>query len=401
MRKGPLSGIKVLDLSSYIAAPYGTTLLADLGAEVLKIEPPGGDTLRHYPSTLPHESRAYLGINRNKLIVNFDAKSPLSDTKSHLKRVIFDRLISYADVVVHNFRPSVPARLGLDYKRLKAINPRLIYCSLTGYGETGPLEDKAGYDQVLQAMTGICTFQGHTTGRPEIVYGSMVDFYAASLLAFGVTAALYHRGRTGEGQQVKVSLLASALAMQSARFVWAESEPREASRDLRSGGITGIHPTKSGDIYISANTPHFWKALCTLTGLPALAEDEKYNSVRKRADRAEEIVPKIRAALMAHTSREWEEIFGEQVPCCAVRAIEEMFDHPQVVEQDLVATYEHPTVGRYRGMANPIQFSASGASKPFAARDLGKEVDETLMEWGFSAEEIEEAREARIIPPTC
>src|SRR5579872_1581235 len=111
MRKGPLSGIKVLDLSSYIAAPYGTTLLADLGAEVLKIQPPGGDTLRHYPSTLPHESRAYLGINRNKLIVNFDAKSPLSDTKSHLKRVIFDRLISYADVVVHNFRPSVPARL--------------------------------------------------------------------------------------------------------------------------------------------------------------------------------------------------------------------------------------------------------------------------------------------------
>jgi crotonobetainyl-CoA:carnitine CoA-transferase CaiB-like acyl-CoA transferase len=391
MRSGPLSGIKVLDLSSYIAAPYGCTLLADLGAEVIKIEPPGGDTLRHYPSSLPQESRAYLGINRNKCVVNFDAKSHLSATKSHIKSVNFlDRLVAHADVIVHNFRPSVPVRLGLDYERVKTLQPRIIYCSLTGYGEGGPLRDKAGYDQVLQAMTGICTFQGQERGEPEIVYGSMVDFYAASLLAYGVTAALYHRQRTGEGQHVKISLLASALAMQSARFVWAEGEPREANRDLRSGGVTGIHPTKSGDIYLSANTPHFWKALCTLAGLPELAEEENYDSVRKRAERAEEIVPKIRAALRAHTAREWEEIFGEQVPCCAVRPIEEMFDHPQVVEQGLVAEFEHPTAGKYRGFGNPIQFSRMAAGKPFAIQELAHDADRILREWGFSIEEIEE-----------
>jgi crotonobetainyl-CoA:carnitine CoA-transferase CaiB-like acyl-CoA transferase len=390
MRTGPLSGIKVLDLSSYIAAPYGCTLLADLGADVIKIEPPGGDTLRHYPSSLPQESRAYLGINRTKCVVNVDAKRSESAP-------ILRRFVASADVLVHNFRPSVPARLGLDYEHLKAVNPRLIYCSLTGYGETGPLKDKAGYDQVLQAMTGICTFQGEAEGRAEIVYGSMVDFYAASLMAYGVTAAIYHRERTGEGQHVKVSLLASALAMQSARFVWAEGEPRDARRDLRSGGVTGIHPTKSGDIYLSANTPHFWKALCTLVGLPALAEDEKYDSVRKRAERAEEIVPKLRTALLARTAREWEEIFGEQVPCCAVRAIEEMFDHPQVVEQGLVAEFEHPNVGRYRGMANPIQFSATPTSKPFAAPVLGQHTEEILKRLGLSEAEVEELRRARVI----
>jgi crotonobetainyl-CoA:carnitine CoA-transferase CaiB-like acyl-CoA transferase len=390
MRTGPLGGIKVIDLSSYIAAPYGCTLLADLGADVIKIEPPGGDALCHYPSSLPQQSRAYLGINRSKYVVNVDAKRPES-------AAILRRFVASADVLVHNFRPSVPPRLGLDYEQLKAVNPRLIYCSLTGYGETGPLKDKAGYDQVLQAMTGICTFQGEDEGRPEIVYGSLVDFYAASLMAYGVTAAIYHRERTGQGQHVKVSLLASALAMQSARFVWAEGEPRDAKRDLRSGGVTGIHPTKSGDIYLSANTPHFWKALCTLVGLPALAEDEKWDSVRKRAERAEEIVPKLRAALLARTAREWEEIFGEQVPCCAVRAIEEMFDHPQVVEQGLVEEFEHPGVGRYRGMANPIQFSATPTSKPFAAPALGQHTVEILKRLGLSQAEIEELRRARVI----
>ena len=152
---------------------------------------------------------------------------------------------------------------------MKAINPRLIYCALTGYGDRGPLKDRAGYDQVLQTMTGICVEQGKP-GDPAIVYGSAVDFYAASMLAFAVSSALFERSRTGEGRQVKVSLLRSALAMQSARLVWAEGEGREVARDLRSGGISGLHPTKSGSLYISANAPHFWKALCELTGLPEL-----------------------------------------------------------------------------------------------------------------------------------
>ena len=398
---GPLTGIRVLDLSSYVAGPYACSLLADLGAEVIKIEPHGGDTLRYYPSTLPaesaagaleSESRAFLGTNRSK-------RGLVLDLKREAGREVFMRLVQTADVLVHNFRPSVPSRLRIDYEGLKATNPRLIYCALTGYGETGPLRDKAGYDQALQCFTGIATFQGAAGGKPEIVLGSVVDFYAASLLAYGVSAALFHRERTGEGQYVGLSLLGAALAMQSGRFVWARGEDAGAGRDLRSGGITGIHPTSEGEIYISANTPHFWRSLCTLTGLPGLADDPRYGTVRKRAKCAAEIVPVIREALQAHTALRWEEIFGELVPCCAIRPIEEMFDHPQVLDQGLVANVEHPFTGSYRGLRKPLKFSAAPGPEPFAAPALGQHTGEILSSLGYAVEDIAKLRESGVIPP--
>src|SRR6185437_14757775 len=306
---GPLAGVKVIDLSAYIAGPYGCTLLADMGADVVKIEPPSGDTLRQYPSTLEAEGRAFLGVNRSKRGMTLDLKSP--DGISILKRLLRD-----TDVLVHNFRPSVPPRLGIDYDALRAIKPDLIYCALTGYGDTGPLAGKAGYDQVLQSITGICSLQGDGKSGPEIVYGSVVDFYAASLLSNAVCAALFHRERTGKGQALGVSLLGAALAMQATRFVWADNEGRDVGRDMRSGGVTGIHPCAGGtDIYLSANTPHFWKALCEKIGDPALATNPEYDTVRKRAARAGEIVSRLRAALQKHTALEWETIFGEEVPC--------------------------------------------------------------------------------------
>src|SRR5690606_14596251 len=160
-----------------------------------------------------------------------------------------------------------------------------------------PLANRAGYDQVLQARTGICSAQG-TPDDPKIVYGSVVDYYGAAMLANGVTAALFQRERTGAGQQVGISLLGSALAMQAARMVVADSEPRDINRDMRSGGITGIHPTQAGFLYISANTPHFWRALCNLIGLPALADDTRYDSVKKRAEHVNELVPVLREALL-------------------------------------------------------------------------------------------------------
>jgi formyl-CoA transferase len=387
---GPLSGIRVLDLSAYIAGPYGCSLLADLGAEVIKIEPPAGDTLRTYPSTLDAESRAFLGTNRSKLGIVLDLKQPEGQK-------VLSRLAESADVLVHNFRPSVPPRLGIEYSQLRKTNPRLIYCALTGYGESGPLKDKAGYDQVLQSITGISSLQG-PPGAPEIVYGSIVDFYAASLIAYGVTAALFHRERTGEGQYVGVSLLRTALAMQSGRFIWAENEPRDVDRDLRSGGVTGIHPTKDGHIYISANTPHFWQALCELTGLAELAEDSRFDTVRKRAQHAGDIVPKLHGALQSRTAVEWEERFGDRVPCGAVRPIEDMFDHPQVAAEGLMATFDHQTVGRYRGVARPVKLSAAPGPEPFAAPALGQHTAEVLARHGYSADELEKLRKLKVIP---
>ena len=386
---GPLSGVTVLDLSGYVAGPYGCTLLGDQGAVVIKIEPPEGDNLRNYPSTLPGESRAFLGVNRNKRGIGLDLKHP--DGVG-----VLGRMVEHADVLVHNFRPSVPARLGIDFDRMRAVNPRLIYCALTGYGDTGPLKDRAGYDQVLQTMTGICVEQGKP-GDPEIVYGSAVDFYSASMLAFAVSSALFERSRTGRGQYVSVSLLRSALTMQAARLIWVDGEGRDVARDLRSGGITGIHPTKAGSLYISANTPHFWMALCELTGIPELASDPRFDTVRKRAEHAALLVPRLRAALQVRTAVEWETLLGERVPCAAARPVEDMFDHPQVAAEGILASFEHPGVGHYRGMAHPVRFGSGPPPAPFAAPQLGQHSREILAGFGYSDEEIDRLHGAGVV----
>jgi formyl-CoA transferase len=383
----PLSGLKVLDLSAYIAGPYGASLLADMGAEVIKIEPPDGDNLRKYPSTLAGESRAFLGVNRGKRGVCLDLKNPAG-------LAVLLKLVETADVLIHNFRPTVPPRLGIDYARLSQINPRLVYCSLSGYGQSGPLANKAGYDQVLQARTGVCTSQG-SVNEPQIVYGSVVDYYGAALVSNAVTAALFQRAQTGQGQHVSVSLLAAAIAMQAARLVVAESEPRSVNRDMRSGGVTGIHPTKSGHLYISANTPHFWKALCDFVGLHDVARDTRYDSVKKRAQYADEIVPKLRHALSARSAKEWEALFGDEVPCSAVRSTEDVFEDDQVQEQALVASHVHPTIGAYKTVGRPIKFSTATAPQNpvIQAPALGEHSALIMKEVGFSDHEIQAAIE--------
>jgi formyl-CoA transferase len=382
---GPLSGVRVLDLSAYIAGPYGCTLLADQGAEVIKIEPPDGDNLRKYPSTLQAESRAFIGVNRSKLGLSLDLKRP-----EGLAALL--RLVSTADVLVHNFRPGVPKRLGIDYEQLSQLNPRLIYCAVTGYGEKGPLKDKAGYDQVLQTMTGMCVLQGKRGGAPEIIYGSVVDYYAAALVSGGVASALYERERSGLGQFVGVSLLRSALTMQSARLVWVDGEPRDIGRDFRSGGITGIHPTRDGYLYISANTPRFWQALCEKVNLPELAKDERYDSVRKRAQHAAEIVPRLHEALHARSALEWEAYFGDDVPCAAARAVEDIFDNEQVLAEDMVTTMEHSLVGKYRGLTRSIKFDRTPGPEPFAAPAFGEHSDAVLADSGCTEHELEQLR---------
>jgi len=365
VHRGPLAGVKVLDLSAYIAGPYGCALLADQGAHVIKVEPPAGDNLRNYPSTLKDESRAFLGVNRSKLGIVLDLKAA-----DGIKALV--ELVKEADILVHNFRPSVPARLGIAYEQLEKMNPRLIYCAITGFGETGPLKDKAGYDQVLQSMTGMCALQGKKGDSPEILYGSIVDYYAASLISSGVASALYEREKSGKGQYVGVSLLRSALTLQSARLIWAKDEPRDVGRDMRSGGITGIHPAQEGYLYISANTPHFWKSLCEKVGLSELVDDERFNSVRKRSAMEAVIVPILREALSKKSALEWEQIFGEEVPCSAIRQVEDMFDYPQVLAEEMITSFHHSVVGEYQGFQHPLKFSRTPAPTPFTAPTLGQ-----------------------------
>ena len=387
---GPLSGVTVLDLCSYLVGPYGCTLLADLGADVIKIESPQGDMLRQFPSSLAGEARFFLGTNRGKRALALDLKQ-----KEGL--AVLHRMVESADVLVENFRPSVPARLGIDYPRLRKINPRLVYAGLTGYGDNGPLSEKGGFDQVLQSLTGMAVFQGGGPDKPQLVLGSVLDYFTSALLAYGVAAALFHREKSGKGQYLSLSLLRSALTIQAGRFVWADHEGREVARDSGTGGLTGIHPTKDGALYISVHSNHFWAALCELIGRPELAQDPRCVSMRSRARHAAELVPELRAALAERNAREWEEIFGERVPCAAVRPIEDMFDHPQVLAEGLVTTLDHPVVGRYRTMTKPIALSDTPGPSPTAAPTFGQHSDEVLGDYGYSAGEIAALRERGVI----
>jgi crotonobetainyl-CoA:carnitine CoA-transferase CaiB-like acyl-CoA transferase len=387
---GALDGVKVLDLCSYLAGPYGCTLLADLGADVTKIESPQGDMLRQFPSSLPGESRFFLGTNRGKRALALDLKQPEGLAVLH-------RMVATADVLVENFRPDVPARLGIDYPRLRAINPRLIYAGLTGYGDAGPLSEKGGFDQVLQCLSGMAVFQGGGTDRPQLVLGSVLDYFTSALLAYGVTAALFRRERSGTGQYLSLSLLRSALTIQAGRFVWAESEGRDVVRDSGTGGLTGIHPTRSGMLYISVHSNHFFAALCELIGRPEMANDPRCATMRSRAAHSAELLPELRSALAVRTALEWEEIFGERVPCAAVRPIEEMFDHPQVLAENLVTTLDHPVVGRYRTMTKPIKFTDTPGPAPAASPTFGQHSDEVLAAYGYSEAEIAAFREHGVV----
>jgi formyl-CoA transferase len=376
-----LEGLTILDLTAYLAGPYGCTLLGDVGADVIKIEPPNGDGVRHYPSSLPEESRIFLGANRNK-------RSIVLDLKNADGLAAFYRLVKQADVVAHNFRPSVPKRLGIDYDTLRRLRPDLIYCSVTGYGEetSGPLRDHPGYDTVLQAFTGLAAMQGAVAGTPQTLSGSMVDYYTASMVTISILSAIVHRLRTGEGQHVKPSLLRSAIALQAGQFIWADKEPRNVER-WWGVSYSGIFPCKEGQVYLQATTQGFWTGLCESLGFPHLAEDPRYDTYRKRHELMNEIKPLIREALLQHTALEWEQITLGKVPCIAVRTIEDMFDHPQVLAEGIVVEHDHPTVGRYRSMAKAIKMGI-GDKPTTRAPMLGEHTDEVLAQFGFRNEEI-------------
>ncbi|MCE0766029.1 CoA transferase [Pseudonocardia kujensis] len=383
-----LDGIVVLDLTSYLAGPYGCALLGDHGAEVVKIEAPEGDMMRRYPSTLKGENRAVLGANRNKRSIRLDLKSEAG-------AAAFLRMVARADVVVHNFRPGVAESLGIGYEALRAIRGDLVYCSLTGYGNgDGPMRSHPGYDQMLQCFTGMALAQGLTVGAPQILRGSIVDFYASALLAQGVLAALLHRARTGEGQHVEVSLLRSALALQVGRFVWADSEPRDVQREPDSSQISGAVPTKEGHLYFQAGTAKFWTALCEIIGLPELADDPRYDTLVKRAQQGAALMPQIKQALLARTALEWEQEMVGRVPVVALRDIGEMFEHPQVLAEGLVAEYDHPEVGRYRAGTTAVKMGAGDAVLTRAPL-AGEHTDEILARFDFSGEEIDDLRRVR------
>lgn len=386
----PLEGITVIDFTNYIAGPFCPTMLADMGAEVIKIEAHSGDPTRQFPSTLPGGSRVFEGVNRNK-------KGLCLDLKQAAGREIVYRLVQRADVVVENFRPRIAERLRIGYDDLRQHQPRLIYCAISGYGSQGPLSSKPGFDQVLQTMTGIATAQGRAQGRPQLVGGSIVDYFAAMLATYGVMLGLFVRERTGVGQRVDTSLLAAALALQAGRFVSSEHESPDNERDLNVG-INGLYACQDGYIYISAHIQKFWQALCHTVGLPQLASDPRYDTMSKRTAHVNELRQQLEAVFCTKSADDWETILeAAGVPSAKANPIQAMFAHPQVLANHLVQDVQHAELGKLSLVGLPLQLSATPGEMRRAAPTLGQHSEEILQSLGYTAQEIADFSTAKVI----
>ena len=365
-------------------------MLADMGADVIKIEAHGGDPTRAFPSSMPNGSRLFEGVNRNKRGLRLDLKQAAG------RNVVY-RLVRQADVVVENFRPGTTERLQIGYDDLRQRQPRLIYCGISGYGSEGPLAGKPGFDQVLQTMTGIAAAQGRSLGRPMLVGGSIVDFFAAMLATYGIMLALFVRQRTGEGQRVDTSLLGAALSMQAGRFVASEHEPPDSERDL-DPGISGLYACREGHLYISAHIQKFWEALCEAAGLPDLAADPRYDTMRKRSTHAQELRQRLETVFQSKGAGEWAGLLEKAgVPSAAVDPIHNMFDHPQVLANQLVEQVAHPTLGNLSLFGLPLKLSATPGSVRRAAPVIGQHAEEILAAAGYDAQEIAALRESQVI----
>jgi formyl-CoA transferase len=389
----PLEGLRVVDCSAIIAGPVATAFLATYGAEVLKLEPLEGDALRGYPSTLPGESRYFLGINRGKRSLALDLKHP--DGLAIARRLARD-----ADVFVESFRPGVAARLGLDYPALARENAGLVYCSVSAFGQAGPLAERPGLDPVVQCYGGLAWEQGLAEGQPPVlVRGSLVDYYTGSLAASGILLALIARGRTGRGQRLETSLLDGVLAMQAGRVFWAEGrEPAEAVQDLLGDRVSRIYPTREGYLYLYVELPKFWRGLCRTLGLEAWLDDPRLRSMVGRHAQKAELIAVITARLAARPAAEWEAIFtAADVPCTRIRAIPELLADAQALANGTLATVAHAALGPVRMLGTPVRLSDTPGAPPGPPPAVGEHTETILAGIGYPPDEVARLRAAGVV----
>ena len=386
---GPLACVKVLELAQIMAGPTCGMLLADLGADVVKVERiPGGDDTRSMDRpSVNGESAAFMAMNRNKRGIAFNLKLPAA--QEALKR-----MVAKADVLTENYRKGTLEKLGVGYDTLKKINPALIYCSISGYGRTGPYADKGGYDLIAQGMSGLMAITGEP-GRPPVKVGSPVcDINGGMLAALGVVSAYVHRLKTGVGQMVDTSLFEAGIQQtywQAAIYFATRASPGPSGSAHVLSAPYQAFKAKDGWLTIGgANQPN-WQRLARVLGAPEWIEDARFLTNTQRMQNLDALVALMNEKLAMKTVAEWIALLeAAGVPCGPINSIAQVLEDPHALARDMVVELEHPKAGRTRAIGLPIKLSATPGKVARPAPLFGQHTREVLAEFEFSAKEIEE-----------
>jgi crotonobetainyl-CoA:carnitine CoA-transferase CaiB-like acyl-CoA transferase len=375
-----LDGIRVLDFSRVLAGPYSTMVLGDLGADIVKVERDGiGDDLRQWgpPFMADGESTYFLSVNRNKRSISLDLKSEAG-------RGIALRLAQKSDVVVENFRPGVMEQLGLGYEQLKQINPRLVYCSISGYGTTGPLAERPGYDVVAQGMAGLMSVTGEADGVPTRVGVAIVDMTTGLYTVIAILGALQSCNRTGEGQRITLSLLETCLAVMpnlTAGYLMAGVVPARLGNGHPNAVPYRVFPSKDGNVTLAVGNDTQWQRLCGAVGHPELAADPRYAENPSRIARRAEVEAMVSDWFRQKCTDEWVELLSAvDVPCGPVYPIDRVLSHPQVDALGTVKTLVHPTSGTLRMVGSPFHLSKDDTEPRLPPPLLGEHTEALLKD---------------------
>lgn len=395
--RGPLSGIRVLDCTRVLAGPYATMMLADLGADVVKVEEPTrGDEARGVGPFIGRASAYFISLNRGK-------KSLTLNLKETRGRDLFVELAAKADVVVENFRPGTMEQFGLGYDTLRARNRRLIYAACSGFGQTGPLARQGAYDIVIQGMGGVMSITGTPGGEPVRVGVSIGDITAAFFTAIGILSALQARECTGEGQLVDVSMLDSQVAiLENAIIRYTATGEVPGPLGSRHPSIAPFEafPARDGHVIFAVGTAH-WGAFCEALGWPELADEERFATNALRADHVEELREMIASVSPDKTVAEWIAVMeAARVPCGPINTTREVAAHPQVAARQMLVDVEHEGIGAVRMAGCPVKLSETPGGVQGPAPALGEHSEAILAEWlEMSLEEVEALREVGVVGP--